>query len=188
MSPQEPVSRSEPGGPAMWPQARPGFLSPALLASAPAAPGRTRLQNGPGSTRRVAPTGREHLEPPIMSKVAALSIRHDLHVGDDTVRRDKAVAGVSNIGPTTANLSGDRTGTLRKGKVPCRIRSAVRRPDCAWRLSTDCPIRRQPGDNQLVQPRVPLRFPPDCPGPCVPVGKRAALPGVIRRCPAPSRG
>jgi hypothetical protein len=47
-----------------------------------------------------------------MRKVAVLSIRHDLHVGDDTVRRDKAVAGVSNIGPTTANFS-DRTGMLR---------------------------------------------------------------------------
>lgn len=33
-----------------------------------------------------------------MSMVAVLSIRHHLHVGDDTVRLDKAVAGVSNIG------------------------------------------------------------------------------------------
>ena len=27
------------------------------------------------------------------------------------------------------------------------------RPDCAWRLSIDCPIRRQPGDKQFIQPR-----------------------------------
>jgi hypothetical protein len=44
-----------------------------------------------------------------MSMVAVLSIRHHLHVGDDTVRLDKAVAGVSNIGPTIAAVS-DRTG------------------------------------------------------------------------------
>ena len=47
-----------------------------------------------------------------MSMVAVLSIRHDLHVGDGTVRLDKAVARVSNIGPTTANFS-DRAGMLR---------------------------------------------------------------------------
>jgi hypothetical protein len=46
-----------------------------------------------------------------MSMVAALSIRHHLHVSDDTVRLDKAVAGVSNIGPTIATVS-DRTGVL----------------------------------------------------------------------------
>ena len=92
-------------------QARPGFPSPALLASAPAAPGRTRLQDGPEGQTCVARHGHEHLEPPIMSMVAALSIRHHLHVSDDTVRLDKAVAGVSNIGPTIATVS-DRTGVL----------------------------------------------------------------------------
>jgi hypothetical protein len=56
-------------------------------------------------------TGHEHLEPPILSMVAVLSIRHHLRVGDDTVRLDKAVAGVSNIGPTIATVS-DRTGML----------------------------------------------------------------------------
>ena len=46
-----------------------------------------------------------------MSMVAVLSVRHHLHVGDDTGRLDKAVAGVSNIGPTIATVS-DRTGML----------------------------------------------------------------------------
>jgi hypothetical protein len=46
-----------------------------------------------------------------MSMVAVTSIRHHLHVGDDTARLGKAVAGVSNIGPTIATVS-DRTGML----------------------------------------------------------------------------
>jgi hypothetical protein len=46
-----------------------------------------------------------------MSMVVVLSIRHHLHVGDDTVRLNKTVAGVSNIGPTIATVS-DRTEML----------------------------------------------------------------------------
>jgi hypothetical protein len=66
----------------------------------------------PRSTRRVLPaTDQEHVEPPIMSMAAVLSIRHHLHVGDDTARLDKALAGVSNIGPTIATVS-DRSGML----------------------------------------------------------------------------
>jgi hypothetical protein len=46
-----------------------------------------------------------------MSMVAVLSIRRHLHVGDETARLNRAVAGVANIGPTIATVS-DRTGIL----------------------------------------------------------------------------
>ncbi len=46
-----------------------------------------------------------------MSMVAVLAIRHHQHVGDDTMRLDKAVTEVSNIEPTIATVS-DRTGIL----------------------------------------------------------------------------
>lgn len=49
----------------------------------------TRLPKG----ARVLPaTGHKHLEPPIMSMFAVLSIRHHPHVCDDTLRLDKAVS------------------------------------------------------------------------------------------------
>jgi hypothetical protein len=70
-----------------------------------------------------------------MSMVAVLSIRHHLHVGDDTVRLDKAVAGSQTSGrPSPLSvIAPECSGKARRPADSVRVLIALDKPSTAHR-------------------------------------------------------